>query len=497
MDSILRLTVSSHLSLKEALKKLNTSGLGILLIVDEFGKLLRTVTDGDIRRLLLKSVTLEESTLAELPDVQPKVAHEGISNMAALRLMNDYGIDQLPIVDEQGCPKCILHRRDLDSRILLSIPHMGTHELDYIEDAFRSNWIAPLGPNVEAFEHELGAYLGIDHVAALSSGTAALHLALCVLGVRQNDIVFCSSFTFVASASPILYVGAKPVFIDSEPETWNMCPKALKLACEIAKNKNRLPKAVIVANIYGQSADMALITEICDHYKIPIIEDSAESLGGTYQGKYSGTLGKLGVYSFNGNKVITTSGGGALVSEDEHLIKKARFLATQARDPASHYEHSVLGYNYRMSNVLAGIGRGQLKVLEERIAARQIVFKRYATLLKNQAEIIWMPEAPYGTSIRWLTTGVLDPNKTTIKPEYFINRLSEVGIEARRVWKPMHRQPLFENSEYYQHSKECSVSDYLFEQGFCLPSSSNLTEMQQDKVVLAIQQIFSTIAEPA
>ncbi|WP_312502531.1 aminotransferase class I/II-fold pyridoxal phosphate-dependent enzyme, partial [Bacillus luti] len=262
-------------------------------------------------------------------------------------------------------------------RIYLSSPHMSGHEQKYIKDAFDSNWIAPLGPNVDEFERELASFVGVKGGAAVSSGTAAIHLALRLLNVQKGDIVFCSSFTFVASANPIVYLGAEPVFIDSEPETWNMSPQALAIALHDANKAGKLPKAVILVHLYGQSAKLDEILSLCNDYDVPVIEDAAESLGSTYKGKASGTFGKFGIYSFNGNKIITTSGGGMLVSNDTEAIEKAKFLATQARDPAPHYQHSQIGYNYRMSNILAGIGRGQLEVLEDRVRSRRRIFNRY------------------------------------------------------------------------------------------------------------------------
>ena len=293
-------------------------------------------------------------------------------------------------------------------RIFLSSPHMSGNEQIYINDAFDTNWIAPLGPNVDAFEKEIASYVGVEDAAALSSGTAAIHLALRLLDVRTGDKVFCSSLTFIASANPISYEGAEPVFIDSEPETWNMSPLALEHALADAKREGQLPKAVIVVNLYGQNAKMDEILSVCNEYEVPIIEDAAESLGSTYKGKASGTFGKFGIYSFNGNKIITTSGGGMLVSNDVEALKKARFLATQARDPAPHYQHSQFGYNYRMSNILAGVGRAQLEVLNDRVESRRLVFERYQHELANIPGIHFMPESANTRSNRWLTTLTID-----------------------------------------------------------------------------------------
>ncbi|MCP9451748.1 MAG: aminotransferase class I/II-fold pyridoxal phosphate-dependent enzyme [Nitrospira sp.] len=378
----------------------------------------------------------------------------------------------------------------MDQRILLSTPHLGEYEMRFIKEAFRTNWVAPLGPNVDAFEHELAAYVGVSHAVAVSSGTAALHLALRVLGVDRGDTVFCSTLTFVASANPILYQGACPVFIDSEPESWNMSPGALARALADAATVGQLPKAVIVVNLYGQSADMEQINALCDQYGVPVIEDAAESLGATYKGRASGTWGRLGVYSFNGNKIITTSGGGMLVSNDAALIDKARYLSTQAREPAPWYSHSEVGYNYRMSNVLAGIGRGQLKVLEDRVRLRRVIFERYRQGLAAIEALGWMPEAPYGRSTRWLSVCVIDVKRTSITPGEMISVLSRGGIEARHVWRPMHRQPLFDGCAYYPHEPDYSFSDEAFATGVCLPSGSNMTAEQQERVIRVVNSLF-------
>lgn len=375
-----------------------------------------------------------------------------------------------------------------DKRIHLSPPHMSGLEEKYIAEAFETNWIAPLGPHVDAFEQELADYVGCKGAVALSSGTAAIHLALRLLGVGQGDRVFCSTLTFAASANPILYQGGEPVFIDSEPDTWNMSPQALQRAFHDAEKEDRLPGAVIVVNLYGQSADMDPILEICNKYDVPVIEDAAESLGATYKGKASGTFGRFGIYSFNGNKIITTSGGGALVSNDTKALDKARFWAAQARDPARHYQHSELGYNYRMSNVLAGIGRAQLKVLEERVQARRAVYKRYHQALSAIEGLGFMPEASFGRSNRWLTVLTVDPRKCKVSAVDIIEALAQHEIESRPVWKPMHLQPLYGKCRYYTHYERKSVSDEMFEHGICLPSGSNLAADEQECIINLIQK---------
>jgi pyridoxal phosphate-dependent aminotransferase EpsN len=375
------------------------------------------------------------------------------------------------------------------SRIFLSPPHLSGNEAKYIQEAIETNWIAPLGPNVDAFEKELAEYVGASGAVAVSSGTAAIHLALSLLGVGKGDLVFCSSLTFVASANPILYLGAEPVFIDSEPDTWNMSPVALERALRDAKLAGKLPKAVIVVNLYGQSAKMDEIVDICDEYEVPMIEDAAESLGATYKGRPSGTFGKFGIYSFNGNKIITTSGGGMLVSDDLEALSRARFLATQARDLAPHYQHSTMGYNYRMSNVLAGIGRGQLEVLNERVHARREVFSKYQNELGQLPGIYFMPELQNTMSNRWLTAITVDEREAGVSVIEILEVMSKENIEARPVWKPLHLQPLFSGLKYYSHYETYSMSDELFESGICLPSGSNLTNEEFNRVVDCIKSL--------
>lgn len=381
-----------------------------------------------------------------------------------------------------------------NERIYLSPPHMGGAEQQYIEEAFATNWIAPLGPNVDAFEQELAGYVQAGGAVALSSGTAGLHLALKLAGVGLGDTVFVSTLTFVASVNPILYLGAEPIFIDSDFETWNMSKEALERAFAAASAEGKLPKAVIVVHLYGQSADVEPIIGLCRQYDVPLIEDAAESLGATYKGKASGTLGDYGVYSFNGNKIITTSGGGMLVSDDGAALAKARHWATQARMPALHYEHSELGYNYRLSNVLAGIGRGQLQQLEARVASRRGVYERYERELGHLEGISFMPEASFGRATRWLTALTINPRVTGLTPAMLVRALEAENIEARPVWKPMHLQPLFRKYQYFPHSIQFSVSDQLFAHGICLPSGSSMTVQAQGKVIDCIAEQFKHMA---
>lgn len=370
----------------------------------------------------------------------------------------------------------------MNKRIFLSPPHMGGEEFQFIAEAFASNYIAPVGPMVDAFEHEFAEVVGAKYAVALSSGTAALHLALRYVGVGQGDEVLCSTLTFVASANAILYLNAKPVFIDSEISSWNMNPELLKQSLKAKAAKNKLPKAIVLVHLYGQCADIDPIKEICDRYDVAIIEDAAEALGATHRGKAAGSFGKAGIFSFNGNKIITTSGGGMLVSDDKALIDKARFWATQARDDAPHYEHSELGYNYRMSNVLAGIGRGQLRVLKDRVNRKREIFDYYSEGLANIPGITFMPEPVWGRSTRWLTCLTIDPELFGKDSEYIRLALENENIEARPVWKPMHMQPLFSDCEIVGGE----VSEELFRNGLCLPSGTAMTREDIDRIISVI-----------
>ncbi|WP_317169064.1 DegT/DnrJ/EryC1/StrS family aminotransferase [Poritiphilus flavus] len=366
------------------------------------------------------------------------------------------------------------------TKIWLSSPHMGSNEQAYVQEAFDSNWVAPLGPNVNLFEKALEDYVQEDvHVAALSSGTAAIHLALELLGVTSGDLVLCQSFTFSASANPILYLGAQPVFIDSEEKTWNMSPELLEKAILDCSAKGKKPKAIVAVHLYGMPYMADEITAIGKKYNIPIIEDSAEALGSKYKGKNCSSLGDLGILSFNGNKIITTSGGGALVSKNLEHKQRAVFLATQARDNAPHYQHSVVGYNYRMSNVLAGIGRGQMEVLEERVKARRANHEFYKQHLEHISGITFLAEPEGFFSNRWLSCILLPDYETREKIRL---ALLEDDIESRPLWKPMHMQPVFEANLSYTNG----VSENLFERGLCLPSGSNLVEEDLKRILALI-----------
>jgi len=377
-----------------------------------------------------------------------------------------------------------------NNRIYLSTPHMSPLEAQFVQEAFDTNWIAPVGPHLDAFENEFAELVGSKHTAAVSSGTAALHLALIHLGVQTGDEVMVSTLTFSATINPIVYLGGCPVFIDCDPQSWNMDPELLAEALHTKAKAGKLPKAVVLVHLYGQSADIDPILALCNQYDVPLIEDAAESLGATYKGRMPGTFGKAGFYSFNGNKIITTSGGGMLVSDDSALIAHAKKLATQARDQAPHYEHSEIGYNYRLSNVLAGIGRGQIRVLEDRVQARRHNFEFYQAALGHLSGVEFMPEAQWGRHTRWLTTLTIEPEKFGSTREDVRLALEAENIEARPVWKPMHLQPIFAQYESFGGA----VSERLFTNGLCLPSGSNLTKADLTRVTEVVQCIYNTQA---
>ncbi|MGJ1514930.1 DegT/DnrJ/EryC1/StrS family aminotransferase [Sphingobacterium siyangense] len=377
----------------------------------------------------------------------------------------------------------------MSDKIWLSSPHMGGNELKYIHEAFDENWVAPLGPNVNGFEEDLERFLNEDvKVAALSAGTAALHLALIECGVGYGDEVICQSMTFSASANPIAYQGALPVFIDSEEDTWNMCPKALRTAIEDRIKLGNKPKAIIFVHLYGMPAKMDEIIAIANEFDIPVIEDAAEALGSSYNGQSCGTFGRFGVLSFNGNKIITTSGGGALVCHTTEDKDKAVFLSTQARDNAPHYQHSHIGYNYRMSNICAGIGRGQMEVLKDRVAARRAMTAFYIDFFADieGVEVLSEPNDKFYSN-HWLSAILIDPEKTGVTREDLRLALLEDNIESRPLWKPMHLQPVFKKAPYYGEH----VAEKLFEKGLCLPSGSNLTEEEKQRIQTAISKVFS------
>lgn len=372
-------------------------------------------------------------------------------------------------------------------RIYLSPPHMGEDERALLLNAFDSNWVAPLGPHVDAFEREFGERVEVPFCAALSSGTAGLHLALLLTGVQPGQEVITSSFTFAATANAIRYVGATPVFLDSDASTWNMDPKLLAEELESCDKRGKLPAAVIAVDLYGQCADIDQIAQACARYDVPLIEDAAEALGATYRGRHAGSSAAMGVFSFNGNKIITTSGGGMLVSHRRDWIDRARFLAQQARDPAPHYQHSIIGYNYRLSNLLAAVGRGQLRHLDDRIARRRDHNAFYRRALGECQGVTFMPEASYGRSTFWLTCVRIDPRLAGVDREHVRRHLESKDIESRPVWKPLHLQPVF---------SECRVRggrtvEHIFDTGLCLPSGSNLTDAQREVVAATFVEAVS------
>lgn len=369
-------------------------------------------------------------------------------------------------------------------RIYLSPPHMGPEERELLLDAFDSNWVAPLGPHVEAFERELASYVALPHACALSSGTAGLHLALSMLGAGPGDDVLTSSLTFAATANAITYVGARPVFVDCERASWNMDPALLAQELDDRGKRGKLPKAVVVVDLYGQCADYDAILEACARWDVPVIEDAAEALGATYKGRPAGSFGVMAVFSFNGNKIITTGGGGMMVSSRKELTDRARFLATQARDPAPHYEHSVVGHNYRLSNLLAAVGRGQLRVLEDRVAARRAHNAFYREALGDLPGIAFLPEAPWGRSTCWLSCITVDAARFGATREELRLAFVAKDIEARPVWKPMHLQPVFAACPRVGGD----VSAELFERGLCLPSGSALTDAERAEVAEVVTQ---------
>jgi len=374
----------------------------------------------------------------------------------------------------------------MQDRIYLSPPHMGGEEIKFVQEAFDTNWVSPAGPHLDAFEMELAKYNSIPFCAALSSGTAAIHLALIMLKVQHGDEVICSSFTFSGSCNPIAYQRATPVFVDSETETWNMDPVLLEEAIRDRTKINKKPKAIIVVHLYGMPCRMAEIMEVARKFEIPVIEDAAEALGSSYNKQKLGTFGDIGIFSFNGNKIITTSGGGALVSKNVEYVKKAKFLSTQARDLAPHYQHSEIGYNYRLSNICAGIGRGQLKVIEERVAQRRANFEFYKRELGSLEGVTFQPELKGSYSNRWLTCLSVDPLKSTVTREKIRLALESENIESRPLWKPMHLQPVFKEAPFYG----TTISEELFNTGICLPSGSNLSKADLERIVALLKRQF-------
>jgi len=482
--------ISANTTIREVMRLLDRSKIKLCVVTSASGTVVRTVTDGDVRRALLAGANLDV-TLSNLPAKQPITFPEGTPSGILLDAMRAHSINAVVIVNPDGAPVDVVARSTLENFVLLSPPHMGTSELTLVQQAFEENWVAPAGPHLLQFEEDLKAVSGRKHALALSSGSAGLHLALRVLGVERGDRVYVSDLTFVASLQPILYQGATPVLIDSEPLGWNMSPIALARKLETDAKRGTLPSAIIVVHLYGQSADMKAIVAVADSYGVPIVEDAAESLGATYEERPSGAHGLLAVFSFNGNKIITTSGGGALVSDRDDLIELARNLSQQGRDDAEHYQHSQIAYNYRMSNILAGIGIGQLGHLADRVAKRRAVFAKYQKELQDVRGITFQADVSGGHGTRWLTVVNLDPNQIALHPYQLMRRLRAHGLETRPAWKPMHMQPLCHGIEFVPHDAETPVSPGLFLRSLCLPSGSSLSVFDQERVINAIRKIVA------
>ncbi|WP_281966970.1 DegT/DnrJ/EryC1/StrS family aminotransferase [Roseovarius nanhaiticus] len=475
--------VHPHMTFRHVMACLDAAPIKLCVMTDESGALLRTIVDGDIRRAFLSGSAME-SPVSDLPQNDAVYAGADIDphDLVALFEANP-AISAIVLVDDAKAPVGLVARNTVMSGILLSPPHMGQSESAYVRKAFDDNWIAPAGPNLNAFEEALKTASGRSQALALSSGTAGLHLALCVLGIGRGDAVYVSDLTFAATVQPVLYQDATPVLIDSEPQSWNMSPAALERRLARDAAAGCLPRAVIVVHLYGQSADMAAILAITDRYGIPVIEDAAESLGASYGNRPSGAHGLMSVYSFNGNKIITTSGGGALVSDRADLIDRARMLSTQGRDPAEHYQHSHIAFNYRMSNVLAGIGMGQLELLGDRVARRREIFETYRDALQDIPGLSFQDEPEGSRGNRWLTVISLDPDVIPRHPYQLLRELRSIGVESRPAWKPMHMQPICAGCAFEPHSPTEVVSSRLFLQSLCLPSGSTLSQDQQQRII--------------
>jgi dTDP-4-amino-4,6-dideoxygalactose transaminase len=488
--SIKRNIVSSEKTIRHVMDMLNGARIKLCVAVDSAGHLVRTISDGDIRRALLDGADINDA-VSHLPALEPISFPEDTPTPTLMEALSKAkGIQAIVLIDGDNKPVKLVTRKSLQSDIILSPPHIGDAEENYVEQAFIDNWIAPAGPNLDAFECALAKSSGREYALALSSGTAAIHLCLRVLDIGPQHRVYVSDLTFAASLQPILYQGAEPVLIDSDPDNWNMSPQALERQLMKDAKSGALPAAIIVVHLYGQSADMGSIMALADKYHIPVIEDAAESIGASYQNRASGSHGLLSIYSFNGNKIITTSGGGALVSDRKDLVDKARKLSTQGRDSAEHYQHTEIAYNYRMSNVLAGIGLGQLEVLQDRVNLRRAIFKRYYDALKDIDGVRFQHEVKGARGNRWLTVISLDPDKIQRHPYQLMLALRKHGIESRPAWKPMHMQPLCAGLEFSPHSLDEAVSSTLFLQSLCLPSGSSLRKADQDRVIRIIRQFI-------
>ncbi len=454
------------------------------------GAIVRSITDGDVRRALLAGASLDNSVNI-LPEQAPISVKQEASRDEMLSLMRSKKVASLLVLNDEGELVDVVDRSEIEDQILLSPPHLSQLEITYIKQALDDNWVAPAGPNLLRFETELAQKVDRSHALALSSGSGALHLALRVLDVGPGDRVYVSDMTFIASVQPIFYEQAIPVLIDADPEHWNMSVPALERQLAKDHAAGTLPKALVVVHLYGQSADMGAIMQLAESYGVPVVEDAAESLGASYRNRPSGTDGVLAAYSFNGNKIITTSGGGALVSDRQDLIDHARKLSTQGRDTAEHYQHSEVAYNYRMSNILAGIGLGQLSVLDDRVRRRREIFDLYKQELSDIDGITFQGEPPDSRGNRWLSVIAFDPDKIAYHPYTVLRRMRERGLETRPAWKPMHMQPLCRHLEFMPHSDIDTVSSSLFLRSLCLPSGTAMTDEDVRRVAGNLCEILA------
>lgn len=488
-DGVDQYLISDSATILAAMQKIDGARVKLCIIKKNDGTIWRTATDGDLRRALLNGATVD-SPLSTLEDKDPIFAPLGSHDYAILETMRNHDIQAILVADENGEITKVVARQELEGNLLLSPPHLGSTELSYIQRALDDNWVAPAGPNLIQFEHALAKKTQRSNALALSSGSAALHLALRVLNIRDGARVYVSDLTFAASLQPILYERAEPVLIDADPFTWNMSTVALEKQLVKDKTSGNLPKAIIVVHLYGQSAEMQSICSLAEKFGVPIVEDSAESLGASYDKRPSGSHGSLSAYSFNGNKIITTSGGGALVSDNNELIEYARKLSTQGRDNAEHYQHSEVAYNYRMSNILAGIGIGQLQVLNDRVKRRQEIFALYRDQLSEIDGIDFQQDSKNGVGSRWLTVITMDPRYIDVHPYVVMRRLRDTGIESRPCWKPMHMQPLCRHMEFVTHNEYEAVSSSLFLRSLCLPSGSAMSDLDVRRVSTAIKKVI-------
>ena len=479
-------------SLMHALEALNVSTLKLLVVVDAItGEFIRTLTDGDIRRSLLNGCGLN-SRVSDLSGREAVTAEENTSGTKLREKMDSEGVDVVVLLDEKRRPTRTVQRGDLPPSILLSSPDLGTNELVYVKQAFSENWIAPAGRHLDLFEDRIAEMSGRTHAIAVSSGTAGIHLALDCLDLPSGASVYVSDKTFVASAQPVLYSRLTPVFIDSEPHSWNMCPRALKSKLEVDREAGVELGAIILVHLYGQPALVREILEVANEFDVPVIEDAAESLGASYEGRPSGSHGAIGVYSFNGNKIITTSAGGAVICDDEDLAQKIRYLSTQGRERVNHYQHHRMAYNYRMSNLLAAVGLGQLEVLHDRVERRREIHEIYREILGQIEGLSFQEEVGPSRGNRWLTALRIDPDSLNAHPFTLIRHLKRAGIEARPSWKPMHMQPLFADSFFQPRESGNIVSSSLFLTALCLPSGSSLSN---EDVKVVARNVESFIKE--